>query len=160
MKIDIREIQEKNNHKIKQVLISVMTEYGVPDHGTALQDDELDNMSNAYNDSNSIYYVVLADNIICGGAGISKLKGTNKNICELQKMYFLPTIRGKGIGSNLITKCLDFAKKSQYNLCYIETMYNMIDAQNLYKKNGFVYIDHPMGDTGHSSCPVWMTLEL
>ena len=140
MKIEIREIQEKNNHKIKQVLISVMTEYGVPDHGTALQDDELENMSNAYNDSNSIYYVVLADNIICGGAGISKLKGTNKNICELQKMYFLPSIRGKGIGSNLITKCLDFAKKRQYNLCYIETMYNMIDAQNLYKKNGFVYI--------------------
>ena len=160
MKIDIREIQEKDNHKIKQVLISVMTEFGVPDHGTALQDDELDNMSNAYNDNNSIYYVVLADNIICGGAGISKLKGTNKNICELQKMYFLPNIRGKGIGSNLITKCLDFAKKSQYNLCYIETMYNMIDAQNLYKKNGFVYIDHPMGDTGHSSCPVWMTLKL
>ena len=160
MKIDIREIQEKDNHKIKQVLISVMTEFGVPDHGTALQDDELDNMSNAYNENNSIYYVVLADNIICGGAGISKLKGTNKNICELQKMYFLPTIRGKGIGSNLITKCLDFAKKSQYNLCYIETMYNMIDAQNLYKKNGFVYIDHPMGDTGHSSCPVWMTLKL
>ena len=160
MKIDIREIQEKDNHKIKQVLISVMTEFGVPDHGTALQDDELDNMSNAYTENNSIYYVVLADNIICGGAGISKLKGTNKNICELQKMYFLPNIRGKGIGSNLITKCLDFAKKSQYNLCYIETMYNMIDAQNLYKKNGFVYIDHPMGDTGHSSCPVWMTLEL
>jgi putative acetyltransferase len=160
MKIDIREIQEKDNHKIKQVLISVMTEFGVPDHGTALQDDEIDNMSNAYNDNNSIYYVVLADNIICGGAGISKLKGTNKNICELQKMYFLPTIRGKGVGSNLITKCIDFAKKSQYNLCYIETMYNMVDAQNLYKKNGFVYIDHPMGDTGHSSCPVWMTLEL
>ena len=160
MKIDIREIHEKDNHKIKQVLISVMTEFGVPDHGTALQDDELDNMSNAYTENNSIYYVVLADNIICGGAGISKLKGTNKNICELQKMYFLPNIRGKGIGSNLITKCLDFAKKSQYNLCYIETMYNMIDAQNLYKKNGFVYIDHPMGDTGHSSCPVWMTLHL
>lgn len=160
MKIDIREIQEKDNHKIKQVLISVMTEFGVPDHGTALQDDELDNMSNAYTENNSIYYVVLADNIICGGAGISKLKGTNKNICELQKMYFLPNIRGKGIGSNLITKCLDFAKKSQYNLCYIETMYNMIDAQNLYKKNGFVYIDHSMGDTGHSSCPVWMTLKL
>ena len=160
MKIDIREIQEKDNHKIKQVLISVMTEFGVPDHGTALQDEELDNMSNAYTDNKSIYYVVLADNIICGGAGISKLKGTNKNICELQKMYFLPTIRGKGIGSNLITKCLDFAKKSQYNLCYIETMYNMIDAQNLYKKNGFVFIDHPIGDTGHSSCPVWMTLEL
>ena len=160
MKIDIREIQEKDNHKIKEVLISVMNEFGVPDHGTALQDDELNNMSNAYKDNNSIYYIVLVDNIICGGAGICQLKGTNKNICELQKMYFMPSIRGKGIGSNLIRKCLDFAKKSQYNLCYIETMHNMSDAQNLYKKNGFIYIDYPMGDTGHNSCPVWMTLDL
>ena len=50
-------VTEKDNHKIKQVLISVMTEFGVPDHGTALQDDELDNMSNAYIENNSIYYV-------------------------------------------------------------------------------------------------------
>ena len=75
-------------------------------------------------------------------------------------MYFLPKIRGLGLGSKLIKKCLYFAKKKDYNLCYIETMYNMKDAQILYQKNGFIYIDHPLGDTGHSSCPVWMTLEL
>ena len=160
MKIKIREIKDKDNDKIKQVLVNVMTEFGVPDHGTALLDEELDSMSDAYKTENSIYYVVIADNIVCGGAGISKLKGTNKNICELQKMYFLPKIRGLGIGSKLIKKCLSFAKKKDYNLCYIETMYNMKDAQRLYQKNGFIYIDHPLGDTGHSSCPVWMTLEL
>ena len=160
MKIEIREIKDKDNDKIKQVLVSVMTEFGVPDHGTALQDEELKSMSDAYKTGNSIYYVVTADNVVCGGAGISKLKGTNKNICELQKMYFLPKIRGLGLGSKLIKKCLYFAKKKDYNLCYIETMYNMKDAQRLYQKNGFIYIDHPLGDTGHSSCPVWMTLEL
>ena len=160
MKIEIRKIKDKDNDKIKQVLVSVMTEFGVPDHGTALQDEELDSMSDAYKTENSIYYVVTADNIVCGGAGISKLKGTNKNICELQKMYFLPKIRGLGLGSKLIKKCLYFAKKKDYNLCYIETMYNMKDAQRLYQKNGFIYIDHPLGDTGHSSCPVWMTLQL
>jgi len=160
MKIYIREIEEKDNHKIKQVLISVMTEFGVPDHGTALQDKELDSMSDAYNYENSIYYVVEANNIVYGGAGISKLKGTNENICELQKMYFLPKIRGLGIGSNLINKCLDFAKTKNYDLCYIETMFNMKDAQKLYKKNGFINIDHPLGNTGHNSCPVWMTLKL
>ena len=160
MKIEIREIKDKDNEKIKQVLVSVMTEFGVPDHGTALQDEELDSMSDAYKTENSIYYVVSADNIVCGGAGISKLKGTNKNICELQKMYFLPKIRGFGIGSKLIDMCLYFAKKKNYNLCYIETMYNMKDAQRLYQKNGFIYIDNPLGDTGHNSCPVWMTLEL
>ena len=91
-------------------------------------------MSDAYKTENSIYYVVTADNIVCGGAGISKLKGSDKNICELQKMYFLPKIRGLGLGSKLIKKCLYFAKKMDYNLCYIETMYNMKDAQRLYQK--------------------------
>ena len=54
MKIEIREIKDKDNDKIKQVLVSVMTEFGVPDHGTALQDEELDSMSEAYKTENSI----------------------------------------------------------------------------------------------------------
>ena len=54
MKIEIREIKDKDNDKIKQVLVSVMTEFGVPDHGTALQDEELDSMSDAYKTGNSI----------------------------------------------------------------------------------------------------------
>ena len=129
MKIEIREIKDKDNDKIKQVLVSVMTEFGVPDHGTALQDEELDSMSDAYKTENSIYYVVTADNIVCGGAGISKLKGTNKNICELQKMYFHKSLRGRGIGDKMIELCLDFAVESNYKKCYIETMPNMVDAQ-------------------------------
>ena len=28
------------------------------------------------------------------------------------------------------------------------------------KKMGFEYIDHPMGNTGHCSCPIWMTKSL
>ena len=114
-----------------------MNEFGVPDHGTALQDDELNSMYESYQVNTSKYYVVISDGDIKGGAGISKLKGSNENICELQKMYFLQDIRGKGIGSKLIKMCLDFAKKSGYKFCYIETMHNMIAAQNLYKKNGF-----------------------
>ena len=160
MKIEIREILKKDNLKIKEVLVSVMNEFGVPDEGTAMQDEELNFMFESYQDKNSKYYIVLADNFISGGAGISKLKGTRKNICELQKMYFLPNIRRLGIGSKLISICLDFAKKSEYKYCYIETMYNMINAQNLYKKNGFIELNHPLGDTGHSSCPVWMKLKL
>ncbi len=160
MKIEIREIIKKDNLKIKELLVSVMKEFGVPDEGTAMQDEELNFMFESYQDKKSKYYIVLADNYICGGAGISKLKDTDKNICELQKMYFLPNIRGSGIGSKLISICLDFAKKSEYDFCYIETMYNMTNAQKLYKKNGFTELDYPLGNTGHSSCPVWMILKL
>ena len=160
MKIEFREITKKDNFKINQVLVSVMKEFAVPDHGTAMQDDELNFMYESYQNNNSIYYIVYADDKICGGAGISKLKGSNENICELQKMYFLPNIRGIGVGSQLIKKCLDFAKINNYQFCYIETMYNMNDAQKLYKKNGFIKLDQPIGNTGHSSCPVWMKLKL
>ena len=30
----------------------------------------------------------------------------------------------------------------------------------LYKKNDFSYIDRPLGNTGHTSCPVWMLKKL
>ena len=160
MKIEIREILMKDNAKVKEVLVNVMKEFGVPDHGTALQDDELNTMCESYQENNSIYYVISSDGYIKGGAGISKLKGSDKNICELQKMYFLKDIRGIGIGFKLIKICLDFAKKSGYEFCYIETMHNMTAAQKLYKKNGFFQLESPLGNTGHDSCPIWMKRKL
>jgi putative acetyltransferase len=75
-------------------------------------------------------------------------------------MYFLPDARGKGLGNLIIQKCLTHAKSFGYIYCYLETMPNMIDAQMLYKKWGFTYIDHPLGNTGHYSCRVWMVKSL
>ncbi len=75
-------------------------------------------------------------------------------------MYFLPETRGKGLGKKMIALCLLKAADFKFQKCYLETMTYMEAAQNLYKKNGFEYIDGPMGDTGHYSCPVHMLKEL
>ena len=75
-------------------------------------------------------------------------------------MYFHKSIRGKGLGDRMIDKCLTFAIKSNFTKCYIETMPNMISAQKLYLKKGFEYIDKPIGNTGHTACPVWMLKDL
>ena len=75
-------------------------------------------------------------------------------------MYFLPVARDKGLGSLMIKKCIDYASKSRFEYWYIETMHNMINAKKLYKKYGFEFIDSPLGNTGHSSCPVWMLKKL
>ena len=75
-------------------------------------------------------------------------------------MYFLSEARGKGLGKQMIKKCLDFAKASNFEKCYIETMPNMQDAQKLYVKTGFEYLDTAMGNTGHTSCPIWMLKSL
>ena len=160
MKYEIRKIKENDNFKIKDVLISVMREFDVPESGTALADPELDDMFGSYQNPRSIYFVVIVENQVLGGAGVNALKGENENICEIQKMYFKPKIRNLGIGKKLIEKCIKFAKTTGYEFCYIETMHNMKDAQNLYKKYDFTYIDRPLGNTGHTSCPVWMLKKL
>ena len=97
---------------------------------------------------------------IYGGAGISHLNEANYNICELQKMYFLPSIRGKGLGDQMIEKCLVFALDNKYKYCYIETLPYMKEAQKLYLKKGFSYIEGPIGNTGHTSCNVWLIKKL
>ena len=160
MKFDIRKIEKKDNLFIKKILINVMNEYGVPSDGTALADVELNHMYESYLFDKHIYYILNIENKIVGGAGIAPLKNSDKNICELQKMYFLTVARGKGLGSLMIKKCIDFASKSKFQYCYIETMHNMIKAQKLYKSYGFEFIESPLGNTGHSSCPVWMLKKL
>ena len=156
----IREIKEEDNLEIQRILSSVMREFDVPERGTALADPELKKMFQAYDNHKSSYFVILQNNSLFGGAGISKLKNSNDNICELQKMYFSIEARGKGFGSLMIDLCLKSAIQYGFEKCYIETMNNMNKAQKLYLKKGFRYLDSPLGNTGHCSCPVWMIKDL
>ncbi|WP_317166962.1 GNAT family N-acetyltransferase [Winogradskyella ursingii] len=156
----IREIEAKDDAKIAQAIRSVLIEMGVPKVGTAYEDKALNCMTETYNQPRKAYFVVEKDGKIYGGAGISPLDNYTGNICELQKMYFMAEIRGKGIGSQMMQKCLEFAKKAKFEQCYLETMPYMDDARKLYRKAGFNSIDAPMGDTGHYNCSVWMLKDL
>ncbi len=159
--IKIRQIQSVDNEVIADVIRKVLIEMGVPKVGTAYADASLDSMSETYVSPRSIYYVVEEDGVVMGGAGIAILDGQDSpEICELQKMYFLPEMRGKGIGYEMIQKCLDFARTAGYSRCYLETMPYMEAARRLYKKVGFVPLESSMGNTGHYSCQAWMIKEL
>ncbi len=156
----IREIQKEDNQQIASVIRQVFITDGFPKIGTAFADKQLDFMFETYDKPRSIYYVVENDGKLIGGAGVSQLENSDESICELQKMYFLEEARGKGIGFQMIGKCLEKAIQFGYTKCYLETLTEMLYAQKLYKKVGFNYIFAPMGATGHTSCPVWMLKEL
>ena len=156
----IRKIKEEDNLEIQGILSRVMREFDVPEIGTALADPELKNMFQSYQAYKSSYYVILKNNSLVGGAGISELKNSNDNTCELQKMYFLKEARGKGLGNLMIDLCLKSALEYGFEKCYIETMHNMNKAQSLYLKKGFSYLQKPLGNTGHCSCPIWMIKNL
>lgn len=152
----IKEIQPEDNQQIASVIRQVFIDDNYPKVGTAFADSQLDYMFENYNKPKAIYFVIEENGKILGGGGIAKLDNSDENICELQKMYFLQEARGKGIGFQIIEKCLQKAKEFGYEKCYLETLPEMLVAQKLYKKVGFDYICSPLGGTGHTSCPVWM----
>jgi putative acetyltransferase len=166
----IREIEPKDNLKIATVIQNVFEELDAPKVGTAYADPHLNTLFEVYQDENEIYFVVESswdlsvqendESIILGGCGIGKLIDAEIKICELQKMYLAKEARGKGIAKALMQKCLAFAKQVGYDKCYIETLPFMKDAQKLYVKSGFTYIDGPLGSTGHNACDVFMIKDL
>ena len=156
----IRKVLPEDNQALATVIRSVLIELGVPKVGTAYADPEVDNMFATYDRARNAYFVVENEGKILGGAGIAPLAGEDPSICELQKMYFSPASRGLGLGKQMMDTCLAFAKENNYSLCYLETLPYMKAAQKLYLKSGFDYIDGPMGNTGHTSCNVWLTKSL
>ena len=156
----IREIQKIDNPAIAAIVRDVLMELGAPKVGTAYADPYLDSLFEVYAIPKAIYFVIEKDGKIIGGAGVMQLENSDENICELQKMYLLPEGRGLGLGKSLIDNCIEKATEFGFESCYIETMTYMEDAQKLYKKVGFYNLDKQIGNTGHSSCQVWMLKKL
>ena len=130
--IKIRSIALKDNVMLARAIRDVLIEMGVPKVGTAYEDEALDIMFETYNFPDKEYFVIEENEKILGGAGIAPLEEADSpDICELQKMYFLPQARGKGVGFRVMEKCLDFAKNQGYTHCYLETMPYMEAARIL-----------------------------
>lgn len=155
----IRPIQASDNAAIAQVIRSVLIEMEVPKVGSAYADPSLDHLYQHYQQDRGAYFVVEQDGEIVAGGGIGSLPGEDTSICELQKMYMLAKTRGQGLGKALIQTSIAAARDLGYSQCYLETMPNMQAAQSLYQKMGFDYVCKPMGNTGHTACPVWMLLK-
>ena len=158
--IIIREIQQKDNSAVAEVVRKVLVDLGVPKVGTAYEDKALDHMFENYNVPKATYFVVEENDKVIGCCGVAQLENYEGKVCELQKMYFLEEARGKGVGKQMIDICIARAKEYGFDKMYLETMPFMKAAQKLYQKSGFEYLEAPMGNTGHYSCPVWMLKDL
>lgn len=152
----IRLLEKKDNPEIAKVIRNVLEDLNVPKVGTAYADKALDCLYETYQQPRAAYFVVVQGHVILGGAGVAPLDNYDGNVCELQKMYFLPQARNKGLGAQMMEFCIAKAREFTFEKIYLETLDNMEEAQKLYKKSGFKYIDGPLGDTGHFSCPIHM----
>jgi len=158
--IIIREIQPQDNEQIEQIIRACLHEFKIPLEGTAYSDVETTRMFESYQNSNEVYFVIDADGKVLGGGGVKPLKDFENEICEIQKMYFYPEIRGKGFGKQLFETCLKSAKALGYKQCYIESASQLKAAIHIYESYGFKYLAGALGSTGHYSCGVWMIKDL
>lgn len=158
--IIIREVQKTDNAQLERIIKACFPEYDIPLTGTAYEDLETTQMFESYQKDKEIYFVIEVDSEVLGGAGIKPLKQGDGTVCELQKMYFSPKIRGKGYGKLLFKKCLKAAKDFGFNKCYIETASQLEAAIHIYESFGFKHLSEPLGNTGHYSCGIWMIKDL
>nr|WP_206080419.1 GNAT family N-acetyltransferase [Mangrovimonas sp. CR14] len=145
---------------MEQVIRAAFPEFDIPLTGTAYEDVETTQMYESYQGEREVYFVLVDGDKVLGGAGIKQLKNFDLSICELQKMYFLPEARGKGLGKKLFQKCLDQAKTFGFEKCYLESASQLKAAIHIYELFGFKHLEGPLGGTGHYSCGIWMIKEL
>jgi putative acetyltransferase len=145
-----------------------MPEFGAKGPGYAINDPEVDDMFGAYRGPHARYFVVVrpsaadeagADTVV-GGAGFAPLTGGDPKTCELRKMYFLPELRGLGIGQKLLELCIDSATSEGFTTMYLETLAGKAQARALYERNGFLRLEGPLGATGHFACNTFYTKDL
>jgi len=154
--IKIRIIEAKDNASLAQLIRKTLKEFGANHPGTVYFDDSTDHLFEVFEIPRSVYYVAELNNEIVGGGGIFPTDGLPGDTCELVKMYLYPRVRGIGLGSILIQKCIDYVKEAGYKTIYLETMPELKQALKTYEKFGFEYIHHPMGNSGHFGCELWM----
>ncbi len=159
--LTFRPIRPEDDAAVAAIIRTVMPEFGADGPGFALHDPEVDHMSRAYAALGATYFVVVdEEGCLVGGGGVARLEGGTEGVCELRKMYFLRSARGKGAGEALLRHCLAVALELGYRICYLETLTGMDRAIKLYQKLGFQPLCAPLGRTGHGGCDRWFALDL
>lgn len=165
MNFKIRPITKNDNPQVKQIVLTVLAEFGCIGPGFASNDKELDCMFESYQQTGSGYYVVenFATKEILGCGGYAMLAGTlpEEKICELRKLYFLPALRGAGLGKKILDKIFSDAVSHGYKEMYLESTPQLSAALSLYEKSGFKKLSCHKGNTGHQkSCSIYMSKNL
>ena len=160
MNITTRHLEQKDNVELAELIREVFREFKVDKPGTVYTDPTTDNLFELFKTKGSEYWIAEEDGKILGGCGVYPTEGLPAGCAELVKFYLSTESRGKGIGKLLMSKTIDSAKKLGYQQLYLESFPELGKAVTMYEAAGFKPLTHPMGNSGHYSCTIWMMKDL
>lgn len=160
-KINIREIEPRDNAVIAQIIRLALEEYGEAQEGTVYTDPETDHLFEVFQETTrGKYFIAEYNNEIIGGSGIYPTNNLPNGYAELVKIYLKKEYRGRGFGKILIEESMNYAIIQGYSHLYLESFPSLKEAIKLYEKIGFKTISKRLGNSGHFACNVWMTKKL
>lgn len=155
-----RQVEPNDNLALAQMIRQVFIEHDAPKEGTVYSDPTTDDLFSLFRQANSALWVLELDDKVMGCCGIYPTAGLPEGCVELVKFYLSSDARGSGWGRGLMENCMNSARYFGYKQVYIETLPIFDKAIKMYEKEGFVRLNKALGNSGHTTCNVWMLKDL
>lgn len=138
-----REMTVADNDAVARLIRNNLKKHELDIPGTVYFDKGLDHLSDYYGVDERRYFVIedTHGNVI-GGIGFAKLDFMEET-AELQKLYLDDSVKGFGLGYELISLAEEKMKDAGYRYSYLETHDNLQAAIHIYEKSGYEEIEKP-----------------
>jgi putative acetyltransferase len=136
--LTIRSATNDDRERVAELVFGILAEFGlVSDLETT--DADLQDLEANYLQRGGLFEVIEDSRAnLLGSFGLYPI---NKTICELRKMYFIPSARGLGLGKYVLERAIARARALGFKQIVLETSSKLIAANRLYTKFGFKPVD-------------------
>ena len=132
--LTIRPANNNDCERVTKLVFGVLAEFGLAGDPDAT-DADLKDIEASYLQRGGLFEVIEdCDASLVGSFGLYPV---NKTICELRKMYFVPSARGSGLGNYVLGRVIERAKELGFKQMVLETSSKLLAANRLYMKFGF-----------------------
>jgi putative acetyltransferase len=148
----IRSATNNDRERVIALVFGVLAEYGLPSDLNS-KDSDLNNIEKSYCERGGVFELIEdAEGNLLGTYGLYPL---DEETCELRKMYFVPEIRGLGLGKSILERAVHHARRLGFKTIVLETISVLKEAIRLYTRFGFMPVE-----TKHVSARVDQTFML
>lgn len=131
----IRAATNQDRDRVVALVFGVLTEYGLPPAPES-KDSDLNDIEGNYIRSGGVFELIEdKEGNLLGTFGLCPL---DKDTCELRKMYFVPQIRGIGLGRHILERAVGHARRLGFKTIVLETHRTLKEAIRLYSRFGFL----------------------
>lgn len=137
MEHTLRTFKKEDAEGVKNLILGILTkEY--PFDKSAYSDSDLERIGETYGGKRETFFVISENGDVVGTTGIKEESDTE---ALLRRLFVDLKHRGRGHGSKLLEKAIEFCREQGYKRIYFRCTDRMSQAMRLCMKSGFKETD-------------------